>query len=52
LEKFGVRIIRYTDLEIKRSMNDVLRSLGNIISDIEINNAKTSPLPPSKGESS
>jgi very-short-patch-repair endonuclease len=50
LEKYGVKIVRYTDLEIKRSMNDVLRSLEIIISEIEINKEETSPWPPSKGE--
>ena len=52
LEKYGVKIVRYTDLEIKRSMNDVLISLEIIISEIEINKEKTSPCSPSKGESS
>ena len=50
LEKFGVKVVRYSDIEVKKSMNDVLRSLENIISDIEQNKEKTSPKPPSKGD--
>jgi very-short-patch-repair endonuclease len=43
LEKHGILVIRYLDIDIKKSMNDVLRSIENIISDIEIKKGLTSP---------
>jgi very-short-patch-repair endonuclease len=36
LQKYGITMIRYSDIDIKRNMNDVLRSLGNIINEMEI----------------
>jgi very-short-patch-repair endonuclease len=34
LESFGLKIIRFDDIEIKKSMNDVLRVLENIVDEI------------------
>jgi very-short-patch-repair endonuclease len=39
LENFGLKIIRFDDIEIKESMNDVLRALENIV--VEISEAKS-----------
>jgi very-short-patch-repair endonuclease len=39
LENFGLKIIRFDDIEIKKSMNDVLRALENIV--VEISEAKS-----------
>jgi len=35
LESFGLEVVRFTDADIKKSMNDVIRSLQVIISEIE-----------------
>ena len=35
LEALGVRIIRFEDIDVKRRMNDVLRALEIVISEIE-----------------
>jgi len=35
LESFGLVVVRFTDADIKKSMNDVIRSLQVIISEIE-----------------
>jgi len=43
LENHVIKVIRYLDIDIKRNMNDVLRSLENIISELEIKVEKTSP---------
>jgi very-short-patch-repair endonuclease len=43
LENYGILVVRFQDLDIKRGMNDVLRSLENIISDIEDKKGRTSP---------
>ena len=37
LETLGVRFIRFEDIDVKRRMNDVLRNLEFIISEIEKN---------------
>ena len=50
LEKHGITVVRISDIDVKKSMNDVLRTLENVISDIEIKKGKTSPWPPSRGE--
>ena len=44
LEKYGISFIRFTDLEVKQNMNNVIRNLEIKIA------ALTSPYPPSKGE--
>jgi len=36
LQEYGITVIRYSDIDIKRNMNDVLRSLGNIVNEMEI----------------
>jgi very-short-patch-repair endonuclease len=59
LENLGISIVRFSDYDVKRNLNDVLRALGTIILEIEekmiierkMKEDKTSPLPPSKGES-
>jgi very-short-patch-repair endonuclease len=51
LEELGIKIVRYSDIEVKKSMNEVLRSLENRISEIELTAEKHPPYPPSKGES-
>ncbi len=43
LENYCILVIRFLDIDIKRSMNDVLRSIENVISNIEINMGQTSP---------
>jgi very-short-patch-repair endonuclease len=35
LESLGVRFLRYKDIDIKRNMNDVLRTLEFVISELE-----------------
>lgn len=40
LENLGIMVVRFTDADIKKSMNDVLRSLQAIISEIEIGKLK------------
>jgi very-short-patch-repair endonuclease len=35
LESMGVRFIRFEDIDVKRKMNDVLRALEIVISEIE-----------------
>jgi len=37
LEKLGVRFIRFSDNDVKRNMNDVLRALQYVIAEIESN---------------
>jgi very-short-patch-repair endonuclease len=37
LESMGVRFVRFKDIDVKRSMNDVLRALEMVISEIEKN---------------
>jgi very-short-patch-repair endonuclease len=49
LEKYGVTVLRFSDIEVKKNMNDVLRSMENVISDLEVKFGLTSPLPPFKG---
>lgn len=39
LELQGVRFLRFDDRDFKRSMNDVLRALSEVISDIEKNDS-------------
>ena len=36
LQEYGITVIRYSDIDIKRNMNDVLRSLGNKVNEMEI----------------
>jgi very-short-patch-repair endonuclease len=43
LEKHGITVVRFTNIDVKKSVNDVLRTLENVISDIEIKKGKTSP---------
>jgi very-short-patch-repair endonuclease len=58
LEGSGVIFIRFDDKDVKKHINDVLRSIEAVIIEIEKNKLgqesgeteKTSPLPPSKGE--
>jgi len=46
LEHLGLRVLRFNDEDVKKHLNDVLRMIKNVISEIE----NTSPQPPSKGE--
>jgi len=52
LESLGIIVLRFSDIEVKKSLNEVLRVLESSISEIEkqisLNNI---PLPPSKGDS-
>ena len=41
LEKLGVFVLRFSDEDVKKFMNDVLRSIQFVI--MEIENKKTSP---------
>jgi very-short-patch-repair endonuclease len=41
LESMGIKVIRFTDEDVKKFMNDVLRSIQFVI--LEIENRKTSP---------
>jgi very-short-patch-repair endonuclease len=56
LESLGISFVRFSDYEVKRNINDVLRALEFFIMEIEgkqmvdKKGKKTSPLPPSKGE--
>jgi very-short-patch-repair endonuclease len=50
LESIGIRIIRFSDEDVKKHLNDVLRVIQMTIDEIE-KDKKTSPCPPSKGES-
>jgi very-short-patch-repair endonuclease len=43
LEKYGIKVIRFLDIDVKKSMNEVLRSIENTISQIEISLGLTSP---------
>jgi very-short-patch-repair endonuclease len=45
LNSFGVKILRFNDLDVKKDMNSVLRAI-----EIAITESKDIPLPPSKGE--
>jgi very-short-patch-repair endonuclease len=38
LERLGVRIVRFDDSDFKRSMNDVIRTLSVVISELEKGN--------------
>jgi very-short-patch-repair endonuclease len=49
LERMGVYFLRFSDLEVKRSMPSVLDEIGYFIDDIEEKMAKN-PLAPFKGE--
>jgi very-short-patch-repair endonuclease len=49
LESFGITFVRFTDEDVKRHINDVIRALQIIISELE-EKVLTSPRPPSKGE--
>jgi len=49
LESFGITIIRFSDIDVKRNVNDVLRAIEITILEIEKikdQKAKTSPSPP------
>jgi very-short-patch-repair endonuclease len=50
IESFGIKVIRFTDADIKKFINDVIRSLLIVISEIEEekrnNKKRTSPRPP------
>jgi very-short-patch-repair endonuclease len=45
LENYGVSFVRFTDLEVKQNMNNVLRAL-----EVKIAELINIPLPPLKGE--
>jgi len=45
IESFGVRILNINDLDVKRDINNVIRSIEIVISE-----GSDIPLPPSKGE--
>jgi very-short-patch-repair endonuclease len=49
LESFGITFVRFTDEDVKRHINDVIRALQIIISELE-KRLLTSPPLPSKGE--
>jgi very-short-patch-repair endonuclease len=49
LENYGIQIVRYLDIDIKKSMNDVLRSLEITISEIELIQEKHPPSPLQRG---
>ena len=46
LERLGVYFLRFSDLEVKRSMPSVLDEIGYFIDDFEAKNQLKSPLPP------
>ena len=50
IERMGVNFLRFSDLEVKRSMPSVLEEIGYFIDDFEKKNQLKSPLPPLKGE--
>jgi very-short-patch-repair endonuclease len=50
LERYGIRVIRFLDEDVKKGLNEVLRILTYIISEIEDLKRETSPLPPLKGD--
>jgi len=47
LERLGIQILRFTDEDVKKHLNDVIRTLQLVIVEIKEN---TSPRPPSKGD--
>ena len=47
LESLGVRFVRFGDIDVKRNMNDVLRTLEIVISEIE--KSKESEVDPKQG---
>jgi very-short-patch-repair endonuclease len=47
LQDLGVKFIRFSDVDVKKNMNGVLSALKNKVDEI----VRTSPRPPSKGES-
>ena len=47
LESLGVRFVRFDNIEVKRNMNDVLRALEFVISEIE--KSKENELDPKQG---
>ena len=47
LESLGVRFVRFDNIEVKRNMNDVLRALEIVISEIE--KSKENELDPKQG---
>jgi Uncharacterized protein conserved in bacteria len=47
LERLGIRMLRFTDEDVKKHLNDVIRALQLVIAE---RNQDTSPRPPSKGE--
>jgi very-short-patch-repair endonuclease len=49
LEKYGIRFVRFQDKDVKNGINDVIRSLENYISEIELMKEHP-PDPPSKGD--
>jgi very-short-patch-repair endonuclease len=49
LEGLGIRVIRFSDEDVRKHLNDVIRALQLVIDEIS---SDTSPRPPSKGESS
>jgi len=51
IERMGLNFLRFSDLEVKRSMPSVLEEIGYFIDDFEKKNQLKSPLPPLKGES-
>jgi len=50
IERMGLNFLRFSDLEVKRSMPSVLEEIGYFIDDFEKKNQLKSPLPPLKGE--
>ena len=52
LESLGIIVLRFSDIEVKKSLNEVLRVLESRISEIEKQiYLKNIPLPPSKEDS-
>jgi very-short-patch-repair endonuclease len=47
LERLGIRVIRFSDEDVKKHLNDVIRALQFVILEMT---EDTSPRPPSKGE--
>lgn len=49
IERMGVNFLRFSDLEVKRSMPSILEEIGYFIDDFEKKIQLKSPLPPLKG---
>jgi hypothetical protein len=46
LEDFGLQFVRFSDFEVKKAMNDVLRILENVVSELSEKNNSKDPHPP------